>query len=394
MKPVSIPPSSKMNFEILRYSCDFKDHIDQIARLKTINWGLDFDVFRSYAKWNYLDRPHSNLPLIYFVRVGEEIVAMRGAYETTWQLKSSPDRFCALCSADLLILEEYRNKGIYKEFASFVMGDLCKMGVQYFLSFNASPLNTMISLSTGWKSIGKIKTMKKQFLSNRSRAISAAKHLAGPRAIKFLKKAGLNLILKRRRKDGPQRNDLIYHRARTQLSSRIRLENSPRPLEMARLVESTLPKDKITLVRDESFFAWRYNNPLSKYRFLYWYDDGLKGYLVLQSHLYSIESIGTYNILELEASNPSIKIELLNSAISIINEGSISVWTNMLDQDSYDFLTSKGFTEGNAEKSVNNPPRIMLIRPIGKHDDKFEFQGLNLLDSDNWDFKMILMHDH
>lgn len=383
-----------MNFEILRYSCDFEDHIDQIARLKTINWGLDFDVFRSYAKWNYLDRPHSNPPLIYFARVGEEIVAMRGAYETTWQVNKASPRFNALCSADLLILKEYRNKGLYKEFAEYVMEDLCKMGVRYFFSFTATPLNSMISLSIGWKAIGKINTMKNQFRTNRPKAISLAKNLAGPRAIKFLKKAGLNLILERRRKDDPQRNDVIDNRARTHLPSRMRLENRPRPLEMARLVDTTLPKDKITLVRDESFFAWRYNNPLSKYRFLYWYDDGLKGYLVLQSHLYSIESLGTFKILELEASNSSIKIELLNAVISIMNEGSISVWSNMLDQDSYEFLASKGFKEENSTKSVQDSLRTMLIRPIGKHDDEIVFQGLNLLDSDNWDFKMILMHDH
>jgi hypothetical protein len=66
----------------------------------------------------------------------------------------------------------------------------------------------------------------------------------------------------------------------------------------------------------------------------------------------------------------------------------------MLDQDSYEFLASKGFKEENSTKSVQYPLRTMLIRPIGKHDDKIEFQGLNLLDSDNWDFKMILLHDH
>ncbi|MEW6144884.1 MAG: hypothetical protein AB1598_07700 [Thermodesulfobacteriota bacterium] len=383
-----------MNFEISRYSCDSENHIDQIARLKTINWGLDFDVFRSYAKWNYLDRPHSKPPLIYFVRLGEETVAMRGAYETTWQVNNASPRFHAFCSADLLILQEYRNKGLYKEFASYVMEDLCKMGVRYFFSFTATPLNSIISLSIGWKAIGKINVMEKQFQTNRSKAISLAKNLAGPRAIQLLKKARLNLILKRRRKDDPQKNDVIDNRARTQLPSSITLENRPRPLEMARLVDSTRPKDKITLVRDESFFDWRYNNPLSKYRFLYWYDDGLKGYLVLQSHLYSLESLGTYNIFELEAINSSVKIDLLNAVISIINEGSITVWTNMLDQDSYEFLVSNGFKEKNSAKIINETTRTMLIRPIGKHDDKIEFQGLNLLDADNWDFKMILMHDH
>ena len=383
-----------MDHVILKYSDDLQNHIDQIAKLKTLNWGLDFDVFRSYVKWNYIDRPHSKPPIIYFVRVGEEIVAMRGAYETTWQLKSASARFNALCSADFLILQEYRNKGIYKELANFVKGDLDTMSVQYEFSFNPTPLVYMISLSMGRKSIGEIKIIKKQFQSKGSNAIALAKKLAGPYARKLLRKTGINLILKRRKKDNSQRIDRIYHSPRTQLSSRILLENEPKPAEMALLVNSTLPSNKITLVRDEMYFHWRYNNPLSKYLFLYWYDDGLKGYLVLQSHLYSIESGGTHNIFELEATNSSIKIELLNSLISLMNSGSISIWANMLDQASYEFLVSQGFKDNNSAKSVKDPPRTILIRPIGKHNNKIEFQGLDLLDAKSWDLKMIYLHDH
>lgn len=258
-----------MDHEILKYSDDFENHIDQIARLKTINWGLDFDVFRSYVKWNYIDRPHSKQPIIYFVRAGDEIVAMRGVYETTWQLKSVSAGFNALCSADLLILEGYRNKGIYKELADFVMEDLDKMGVQCLISINATPLNTMISLSTGWKSIGEIKILKKQFQSRGSNAMALAKKLAGPYARKLLRKTGISMILKRRNRDNSQRIDMIYHNPRKQLPPGIMLDNKPKPAEMALLVNSTLPENKITLVRDEMFFRWRYNNPLSKYLFLY-----------------------------------------------------------------------------------------------------------------------------
>ena len=236
---------------------------------------------------------------------------MRGAYETTWQLKDASAHFSALCSADFLILEEYRNRGIYKELADFVMEDLDKMGVQYFFSFNATPLNAMISLSMGWKSVGEIKIIKKQFQTKGSKAMALAKKLAGPYARKLLRKTGINMILKRRKRDNSQRIDMIYHNTRTQLPPHISLDNKPKPAEMALLVNSTLPENKITLVRDEPYFHWRYNNPLSKYLFLYWYDDGLKGYLVLQSHLYSMESGGTHNIFELEATNSSIKIELL-----------------------------------------------------------------------------------
>lgn len=383
-----------MNHAILKYSDDFENHLDQIARLKTINWGLDFDIFRSYVKWNYIDRPHSKQPIIYFVRAEDKIVAMAGVYESTWRVKDAPAHFSALCSADVLILEEYRNKGIYGQMTDFVLEDLERMGAQHFFSFNATPLNAMISLSRGWKSVGQIKIMKKQFQTIESRAMTLAKKLAGPYARKLLRKAGIGMILKRSERNNSQRIDMICHNPRIQLPPRITIDDKPKPAEMALLVNSTLPENKITQVRDEMFFRWRYNNPLSKYLFLYWYDDGLKGYLVLQSHLYSMESGGAHNIFELEATDSSIRIELLNTLISLIDSGSVSTWVNMLDRDSHDFLVSRGFKEDSSAKSIKDSPRTILIRLLGKDNNKVEFQGLNLLDSTSWDYKMIYLHDY
>lgn len=382
-----------MDLEILKYSDDFENHIDQIARLKTINWGLDFDVFRSYVKWNYIDRPHSKQPIIYFVRAGDKIVAMVGVYESTWRIKNAPAHFNAFCSSDLLILEEYRNKGIYGKMTDFVLEDLERMGAQHFFSFNATPLNTKISLSRGWKSVGQIKIMKKQFRTIESTAMTLAKKLPGPYARKLLRKAGIGMLLKRSERNNSQRIDMICRNPKTQLPPRITIDDKPRPAEMALLVNNTLPENKITQVRDELFFSWRYNNPLSKYLFLYWYDDGLKGYLVLQSHIYSMESGGAHNIFELEAAGSSIKVELLNTLISLMDSGSISTWANMLDRDSYDFLVSKGFKVDSSAKSIKNPPRTILIRLLGKDNNNLEFQGLNLLDSTGWDYKMIYLHD-
>ncbi|MEW6144885.1 MAG: GNAT family N-acetyltransferase [Thermodesulfobacteriota bacterium] len=376
-----------MKYTISKHSEDFEEQIDQIARLKTLNWGLDFEVFKSYVKWNYIERPHTKPPLIYFARAGDETVAMAGLYETTWQLKSAAASFNALCIADLLIRQEYRGKGIYKQLTNYYKNDLDKMGVEYIFSFNPTPLTTAISLSTGWKSIAENNIMKKQFLKRGFDAIAFARKLAGPYAGKLLRRTGIGTILRRGQKDNSQRMDTIYHSGSTQLPDRISLDDKPRPAEMALLVDSILPDNKITLVRDESYFHWRYNNPLSKYLFLYCYDESMKGYLVLQSFIYSPESIGSHNIFELQATDPSIKIELLNALISIVNSGSISIWASMLDKDIYDYLASQGFKESDYTQTV-------MIWAINKHIHNMEFQGLNLADEKNWDLQMIYMHDH
>jgi hypothetical protein len=286
-----------------------------------------------------------------------------------------------------LILQEYRGKGIFKQLTNYYKEDLDKMGVEYIFSFNPTPLNTTISLSRGWKSIAKINIMKKQYLKRGFDAIAIARKLAGPYAGKLLRRTGIGTILRRGLKDNTQRMDAIYHSGSAQLPARISLDDKPRPAEMALLVNSILPENIITLVRDESYFHWRYNNPLSKYLFLYRYDGSLKGYLVLQSYIYSTESIGSHNIFELEAADSSIKVELLNALISIVNSGSISVWTSMLDRDVYDYLASQGFKESDYTQTV-------MIRAIGEYIHKMEFQGLNLADEKNWDLQMIYMHDH
>jgi hypothetical protein len=120
----------------------------------------------------------------------------------------------------------------------------------------------------------------------------------------------------------------------------------------------------------------------------------MKGYLVLQSHIYSVESIGSYNVFELEATDPAVRIDMLNALISIVNDGSISVWANLLDWDSYEFIVSKGFQPIQHARNVKDYTLTMLIHPISIPVDKLYIQGIDLLDKDNWDFKMTYMHDH
>lgn len=161
------------------------------------------------------------------------------------------------------------------------------------------------------------------------------------------------------------------------------------PDEMASLVKKLTPNNKIILARDEKFFGWRYKNPLSSYLFVYWLDEELKGYLVAQTPLYNYHSMIDFNIVELEAVRSEIKIELLKTLISILGFRSITIWSNMLDEDCKKFLTSNGFCETSSGKSVVDYTPTVLIRTMNQPEDKTEFSGYNILDMNNWDLKMI-----
>jgi len=381
-----------MNLEITRHSDDFEDQIGRMARLKTANWGLDPDVFRSYVKWNYADRPESVRPIVYFASSGGETIAMRAIYETSWRVKGGAGRHQILCSGDLLILEAHRGRGIYRELTGFVMDDLANSGAGYLLSMNPTPRNAAISLSSGWKGLGEIAPMKKEFRTPGRKALELVRKIAEPHARKLLTESGVGFIRRMRKPKNSRRISSVGGKV-AGLPAYVTVDTSPRPAEMAALVEATLPENKLTPLRDERFFRWRYNNPLSDYLFLYYNDGGLKGYLVLQSHVYSMEYGGSRNILELEGSDSRVKTVLLKALLSLVNSGTISIWGSMLDEAGREYLLSEGFGDDSA-KGTGGSPHTVMLRPFGEGNDEVRFRGLNLLDAKSWDFIMTSMNDH
>src|SRR5258706_12065705 len=90
-------------------------------------------------------------------------------------------------------------------------------------------------------------------------------------------------------------------------------QRTPLIREMAQLV-ARLPWDgRIRHVRDETFFAWRFGNPLRNYRFVYSGRERLRGYMVLQQSRGG--SAGRASIVDLEAGSDLVRTELLSAAI-------------------------------------------------------------------------------
>lgn len=372
-----------MDYEIINYD---EKYDDEIYEFQKPLWTADFNLNRNYFRWKYIDNPVSESPQIYLVLSAGKLIAFRGMHDMHWQIGGTPNRFIALSSTDLHIHQDYRNEGIYTNLMNFVLRDLNEKGYRYIFNFSAGNVNYINSLAMGWKSIGDIHTIKmtKKIQRNEPSAIKFARRM--------LWKTGAAQKLKELLRIGQSMNR-IYHRSKTEPQSRLAVEDRPKPKEMATLVKDLVPKNKITLIRDEKYFSWRYNNPMSKYLFLYLYDKGLKGYLVLGNNGLLIQDYDTYKIFELEAATSPIKIELLNHLINTIDSGTISVWESMLDQDCLDYLISQGFTKGNLRKSVKDYTQTVLIKPLD-NDNRFKYQGLNLLDSQNWDLKMSYVHDY
>jgi hypothetical protein len=368
-----------MNHEIIR--CD-SNYNDQICELEKEIWSPDINVNKSYLQWKYFDNPYTTSPKIYMVLLEGKVLAVRGMYETKWQLGESADGFIALCAGDLVIHREYRNKGIYLELLNFIKNDLYELGYQYLFSFSAGPATLINSLAMGWKSIGRIRTMSKQ-----SYPRPVIRKLIGERTLKkLIKNTTAAKVLKRLVNKFDYDEVFKYHK---KIPPHIRIEKNPIPDEMAALVRKLVRDNKLVLVRDEKFFKWRYKNPLSKYIFLYWYDKELKGYLVAQTPLYKDGYMDNFNIVEFEGVNSTIKIDLLKSLIYLLDSRSISVWSDMLNESCRKFLALNGFIKSRSSGSAAEYTPTILVMMTSGPVNNIEYRGTNLLDKNNWDLKMI-----
>ncbi len=249
-----------MNHKIIRYDSTYDD---QICELEKEIWSPDLNVNKSYLRWKYFDNPYTAFPKIYLVLIEGIVVAVRGMYDTKWQLGDSADGFSALCSGDTVIHPEYRNRGVYSDLAKFIKNDLYELGYRYLFNFSAGPTTLINNLAIGWKSIGRIRTMSIESSPrtivrrlNCERMIN--KLIKNTTAAKFLQrlvnKFGYNSY-----------NKLFKHHEK--IHPHLRIEKNPLPDEMAVLVGKLARGSKLVLTRDEKFFKWRYNNPLSKYIF-------------------------------------------------------------------------------------------------------------------------------
>jgi len=153
---------------------------------------------------------------------------------------------------------------------------------------------------------------------------------------------------------------------------------------MSELV-ARLPRDgRIRHVRDETFFSWRFGNPLCDYRFLYIGRERLRGYIVLQRSPVFIGDRAS--IIDWEAESDLIRAELLAAVIEYGGFPELCIWQLGASPAAARLVDHHGFKSPRRhyEKSV-------LVRSVG--DDKlnapWNLGGRRLDDAHQWDLRMI-----
>ena len=367
------------SYEVSRYR---PEHKAQVAELQKELWSSDTSLNTAYLEWKYEQNPYLDIIPIYLVWHGAELVAMRGFYGSVWEAGRPRQEFPIYCADDLVIAPGHRNRGLFTRINKAAFEDLSAGGERFAVTLSGGRTTVLGSLTMGWKSIGVTQQVRRES----SGAVLARRVRRVIGAVPVLRKYS-------RWWPAPWERDQFAHldakaAGVSSAAGGVRLARTPNVDAMAGLVEALGMDGRLRHVRDAAYFAWRFRNPMHEYRFLYAGASRLTGYLVLRRSLSDrFDQISTY-ISDWEASDPSVKEELLRTAIRWGGFSHMIAWAATLPADAREMLDRAGFVDSGA--SARGMPCV-LVRPVrgGRPEAAWTIAGLPLLDLASWELRML-----
>jgi hypothetical protein len=277
--------------------------------------------------------------------------------------------------ADFVIAPEHRRSGVFKAIMGAVVDGLGSRGYPYVFSLSSNTVTRTGSLLAGWRSIGSLKPMRcrrwDRILPRRLQH-----HTARLASFAALRKGNPFHLL-----DNAE--------LRGKLQPYVSVEEAPRAEAMTELVMRIANDGRLRHVRDQAYFAWRFANPRSAYRFLFWTDDRLEGYLVLQARLYSDRA--KINIVDWEATSTRVRADLLEAVIHGGKFEELNIWSTTLSEETQALLSDAGFDTANEPASATRNYPAILVKALGDRvsKDHWIVGGRRLTDVADWDVRMI-----
>ena len=376
-------PRVTMEYEIVKYSPELRIHV---AKLRKHLDSPDAALNAAYLEWKYDRNPYMDTPLIYLAFCEGKVVGMRGMYGAKWQVGDPGQTFIGPCGGDLVIAPDHRNRGVATRIMEVALNDLGTKGYTYVFSLSAGLTTYLGSLMMGWRSVGPVQTACRR---SRGKIVSSPIRKYAHR-LPFLPPAKNRHPFDSLDKNGALRQG--------EGGTNVAIEQTPRPEAMAELVERIGNDGRMRHVRDRQYFAWRFQNPLSVYRFLFWEGARLEGYLVLRTSVYPHRLAEGVSIADWEATNPQVRADLLHAAIQWGDFDELTIWSATLPVEAKTVLRSTGFEFLEEAKSMGRSYRAgtnrstVLVRPVRENMLKatdWVLADRRLLSLGDWDLRMI-----
>jgi GNAT superfamily N-acetyltransferase len=354
------------------------EHASAIARLQTHLWSTDPARNAAYFHWKYLENPFVPEPVVWLAMSGERAVAMRGAFGSAWEANRPQEPFIIPCVDDMVVDPEHRNRGLVRPLMQALLDDLGARGYRHAFSLSAAPITLVVSLATGWGAVGSTDPIGRV-----ARSVTITRRLrARAGRIPLVRRFARRLVLDGER-DGFHHLDRSRRRER-----RITMTREPRPEDMAALVKRNGGDGRIRHVRDARYLEWKFRNPLADYRFFYFDEQVLGGYLVLHRTASDRGDRASVSIVEWEAASTKIRLALLDEALYRGAFASVGTWGATLPNPLRSELGRRGFRTA-VPGTLREPGHQILVRCLDPSNGDLTLNGRPLLDMTQWDLRLL-----
>lgn len=367
-----------MTFEIARYRPELRPGVVALLHhLVSRNDALN----DAYFAWKHEANPYTDEPLAYVALAGDTVVGLRAFQGARWQLGSDGATVFWPSACDFVVAPEHRGNKLFRRIMEFATADLAERGIGRILNWSASPVTQGVSLRTGWRLIGTYDGCGRQ--SPRARKVERWAERIGqlPLAWRF---AHVPAALLLKRGFGALDTWCASHAHRSAFA----WETQPRPDTMAAIVRQT-KSPRIGHLRDATYYGWRFGNPVSAYRFVFFPEHEPGGFLVLR--VARAGDAAQVSVVDWAATGPDVLEAMLTHVLECDVLDGLSLWSAALDAP----MTSRLGTWGLAPEAPS--PRFPDYRrgllafglegATGGDDDALA--GECLAGLDRWDLRPV-----
>jgi hypothetical protein len=348
-----------------------------VVELQRLLWSPSRKLNRSVFEWKYLRNPYQSSPLIFLGIVGRKVVGMRGFQGARWEVGRPTETLEIPHAGDSVVAPGHRRSGLFRALDDAAAEALGGLGFPAVVSLSASA-GVRVALSFhGWKPLT-IHQVRWPFPGGAREAGEARLRSALLRPSRSV----LRLI-------APLVSRLSFPApfagaSRVRLpAEEIELSSTPPAVLMSELIEDCGHDGRVRHVRDRTYLEWRYQNPLSVYRFLVWRSStGIDGYLVLQASASRLQSV--VHIVDLEARDERVAGQLVLAA-KIVAGQSLVFWTLGATEARREMLCEQGFESVPTGRAAEYRPTVLMRRLRGEASET----ARSAFDLESWDLRLL-----
>ena len=342
-----------------RYDSSLKDQLVEFLGL--LKGDRDINERKKSFEWAYENNPYTQKPFIYLALHGDQIVA-HTAY-IIQKYAHHKNEFLVGIGEGSLVHPDFRRQGIFSKLIKYSWEDLrVNSNIRLVQVFSTNESSIGSTLKSGYFPMGEIEYM--YFISPVN---------------KFKK-----IILHHSDLDNPfisNKNDVT-----------IEITREPKVREISGLMQTFTDKNKISGVRDEEFYKWRFAD--SPYKYIYAYSkegDETTGYLSLRKN---DNSLMEYTLMEYGYLNPSCFQYLIEQTSQKLLVQGIVTPTFSRNKEELLNLKKSGFNYSDDRwvriyKTLARTSKIKLpvvVKPISPdfNDNACFLDGVDIRLSKNW----------